>query len=102
MLINLPTKEFSEYPQLTEEQKEHVQFLMWDYYRLAWHEICKQFNSIEECPYTVISMMYEDLHELELNDEFELCQLIKDVIDNSEYFHKQSLRGYRSYGKKDL
>ncbi len=102
MLINLPTADFAEYPVLTPEQKTHVQWLMWDYYRLAWHEMCKQFNAIEDCPYTMTEMMALDLHELELDDEFELCQLIKDTIENSEQFHRQSLRGYRSYGKKDM
>lgn len=102
MLIDLPSDQFTEYPKLTTKQKTHVQWLMWDYYRLAWHEMCKQFNAIEECPYTVEEMMYQDLHELELNDEFEVCQLVRDTIENSEYFHRQSLRGYRSYGKKDL
>lgn len=102
MLVDIKGEQFREYPRLNGKQQTHVQWLMWDYYRLAWHDICRQFPSAEECPYNVIDMMYEDIHEHELNEEYECCKLLRDTIENSEHFHKQALRGYRSYDKKDL
>lgn len=102
MIVDIPADQFREYPALTAKQQVHVQWLMWDYYRLAWHDVCRKFSTLEECPYTVISMMYEDIQAHELNEEYECCKLLLDTIDNSEHFHRHSLRGYRSYGKKDL
>ena len=102
MLVDIKGEQFREYPLLSEKQQLHVQWLMWDYYRLAWHDLCRGFVTQEECPYTPIDMMYEDIEAHVLNEEYECCKLLRDTIENSEHFHNQSLRGYRSYDKKDL
>lgn len=92
MFCSLPLTDFREYGQLDSTQRLHVQTLLMDYYKLAWHEIAKEFPHPSDCPYTPLEMMAQDLHELELNDEFEVCRLIKDTIDNSEYILNRKLR----------
>lgn len=102
MQVNLNGESFKEYPALTGKQKIHVQWLMYDYYRLAWYEIRKEFASDEECPFTILEMLYMDRKDMEREEEFELCQLLTDTIENSEYFSKHSIRRYRVDDKKDL
>ena len=91
MYCRLPLRDFREYKSLTEDQQAHVQRLLWDYYRLAWHDICKDVVHIQDCP-DQQEMMAQDMTELALEDEFEVCQLIKDTINNSEQIHNRKLR----------
>ena len=50
MYCSLPLRDFREYKELTGEQQGHVQALLWDYYRLVWHEVCKDYVHIGDCP----------------------------------------------------
>ena len=102
MQVNLNGESFKEYPALTQKQKIQVQWLMYDYYRLAWHEIRKEFPSDAECPLTIEEMLYMDLKDMEREEEFELCQLLTDTIENIDIFSKHPLRRYRSDDKKNL
>ena len=101
MYCSLQLRDFREYKELTGEQQGHVQALLWDYYRLAWHEVCKDYVHIGDCP-DQLEMMAQDIAELALRDEFEVCQLIKDTIDNSEQLSYQKLRRNRKDGRQNL
>lgn len=94
MYCSLPLKDFREYKALSPEQQGHVQTLLWDYYRLAWHDHCRDVVHIQDCP-DQQEMMAQDMTELALRDEFEVCQLLKDTINNSERIHNQKLRRNR-------
>lgn len=94
MYCRLPLKDFREYKQLPIEEQEQIQYLLYEYYRLAWHDIAKDVVHIHDIPDT-LEMMAQDLVELAAEDEFEVCQLIKDTIDNSEQILERKLRRNR-------
>lgn len=100
MWCKLPLKDFREYSVLDGAQKWQVQRLLWDYYRLAYHEA--QGHGLGEAVDSIEELMAQDLAELANQDEFEVCQLLKDTIDNSEQILTAKLRRNRKDGRKNL
>lgn len=85
LLNNFLTKKaLRHYPEFDAEQQGNIQIAFVNFLLDEYH---LNFEDENECRMFLTEMLYSKLEDLQVEEEYELCSLLKDTLGNLEYIH---------------